>query len=322
MFCPNCGKPVKDGARFCGHCGARMDSEEEKNNVVYGAYDDYEDDNVDIGRSSRKRKSMWLLPLLIALLVLVGLGTAFAVVKFVPAFSDMLPWGQEKQAKDADADEDELERELEEAVEEDEADQKTAAQQKSAKKQQGKGEIAAKTDRETVPGKAADVTEEEPEDEDTAEAQISGASSYSAGTNVVPESSGQMRQTPVNSAGSSTASVGTAAAPVSSSAETAAANAYVGTTGTSADYVLPDSSSRALTAADLAGLSKDDLRLARNEIYARHGRIFTSEDLAAYFASKSWYRGTVSAANFSDNLLSQVEKDNIKLIKQLEEKLP
>lgn len=321
MFCPNCGKPVKDGARFCGHCGARMDSEEEKNNVVYGVYNDYEDDNDDIGRSSRVGKRMWLLPLLIALLVLVGLGTAFSVVKFVPAFSSMLPWGQEKQAKNADVDEDALERELEEAVEEDEADQKTAAQQKSAKKQQGKGEIAAKTDRETVPGKAADVTEEEPEEEDTAEAQMSGAVSYSAGTNVVPESGGQMRQTPVNSVGSSTASVGTAAAPGSSSAETAAANAYAGTTGTSADYVLPDSSSRALTAADLAGLSKDELRLARNEIYARHGRIFTSEDLAAYFASKSWYRGTVSAANFSDNLLSQVEKDNIKLIKQLEEKL-
>lgn len=74
---------------------------------------------------------------------------------------------------------------------------------------------------------------------------------------------------------------------------------------------------------DCIGMYQDNERycFALADGLGGHGRIFTSEDLAAYFASKSWYRGTVSAANFSDNLLSQVEKDNIKLIKQLEEKL-
>lgn len=24
MFCTNCGKPVKDGARFCSGCGAKL----------------------------------------------------------------------------------------------------------------------------------------------------------------------------------------------------------------------------------------------------------------------------------------------------------
>ena len=42
------------------------------------------------------------------------------------------------------------------------------------------------------------------------------------------------------------------------------------------------------------GLSKADLRLARNEILARHGRIFNSDDLKTYFEGKSWYSGTVA----------------------------
>lgn len=39
------------------------------------------------------------------------------------------------------------------------------------------------------------------------------------------------------------------------------------------EYVLPDSANRKLKKSDLKGLSKEELRIARNEIYARHGRI-------------------------------------------------
>lgn len=88
------------------------------------------------------------------------------------------------------------------------------------------------------------------------------------------------------------------------------------------DYVIPDSSSRLLTAADIAGLTKEQLRIARNEIYARHGRMFTTQELQDYFNGKSWYRGTVSAQSFSESMLSQLEKDNIKLIQERENALP
>ena len=37
------------------------------------------------------------------------------------------------------------------------------------------------------------------------------------------------------------------------------------------DYVIPDSSTRYLTNTDLTGLSEWQMRIARNEIYARHG---------------------------------------------------
>ena len=55
------------------------------------------------------------------------------------------------------------------------------------------------------------------------------------------------------------------------------------------EYILPDSDTRCLTEEDVTGLSEEEIRIALNEIYARHGRIFQSEDLNAYFASRSWY---------------------------------
>ncbi len=40
------------------------------------------------------------------------------------------------------------------------------------------------------------------------------------------------------------------------------------------DYIFPDSSSSYLTRSQVVALSGYDMYLARNEIYARHGRIF------------------------------------------------
>ena len=84
------------------------------------------------------------------------------------------------------------------------------------------------------------------------------------------------------------------------------------------DYILPESSTRPLTEADVAGLSASDLRIARNEIYARHGRKFKSQDLQDYFNSKGWYKGTIEPDNFKEEYLSALEKENIKLIEKHE----
>ena len=84
------------------------------------------------------------------------------------------------------------------------------------------------------------------------------------------------------------------------------------------DFVFPGSSSSYLTKSNLKGLSSSQLMIARNEIYARHGRKFDDPGLRAYFQSKSWYKGTVSPANFSDSVFNKYEKANIMLIKQYE----
>lgn len=86
-----------------------------------------------------------------------------------------------------------------------------------------------------------------------------------------------------------------------------------------AQYILPKSGTEKLTRADLEGLTKEQLRLARNEIYARHGMIFGVEDLDHYFATKSWYKPTISFADFDNKVeMSIVEEQNIILIQQVE----
>lgn len=102
------------------------------------------------------------------------------------------------------------------------------------------------------------------------------------------------------------------AAPVTA----AASPVYIAQSGSG--FVFPDSSSRYLTAAEVASHTKDELRIARNEIYARHGRKFTDPALQQYFNSQSWYRGVYDAGAFNDNWLSQLEKDNVKLISSYE----
>ncbi|WP_270816644.1 YARHG domain-containing protein [Hungatella effluvii] len=80
-------------------------------------------------------------------------------------------------------------------------------------------------------------------------------------------------------------------------------------------YILDFTNSRLVTNDDLAELTKEGLRLARNEIYARHGYVFNSQDLKDYFSEKLWYRPD---ASFNESQLSSVEKDNVARIKSYE----
>ena len=74
-----------------------------------------------------------------------------------------------------------------------------------------------------------------------------------------------------------------------------------------------------LSDVDFVGLSKEQLRIARNEIYAAHGRIFTSQDLIDYFNAKPWYQGTVPADQFDDSVLTETQKTNIAMIQLYED---
>ncbi len=80
------------------------------------------------------------------------------------------------------------------------------------------------------------------------------------------------------------------------------------------DFVLPDSSIRVLDKSELAGLSAEQCRIARNEIYAKHGRMFDDAGLQNYFNSCSWYHGIIPADRFSDTMLSDIEIQNRNLI--------
>jgi cytoskeletal protein RodZ len=86
----------------------------------------------------------------------------------------------------------------------------------------------------------------------------------------------------------------------------------------SSDYIIPDSSTRYLSNADLNSLSEWQIRIARNEIYARHGRIFNSEELISYFAEKSWYSPSISPEKFDNSYLNAIEIENLKFIANYE----
>lgn len=88
------------------------------------------------------------------------------------------------------------------------------------------------------------------------------------------------------------------------------------------DYILPNSNAAYLTQADLAGMTIQEINYAKNEIYARHGRRFKSQELTNYFTSKSWYQGTYDPddfdAHYSASVLNDYEKKNAELLRQVE----
>lgn len=87
------------------------------------------------------------------------------------------------------------------------------------------------------------------------------------------------------------------------------------------DFIIPDSSSREISKSELRGLSKHDLMLARNEIYARNGRLFDDDELQTYFNSKDWYDGYVKPKNFTESMLSSIERRNIDTIVNYEREM-
>ena len=80
------------------------------------------------------------------------------------------------------------------------------------------------------------------------------------------------------------------------------------------DYLIPDSNSRYLTDADIANMTPQQLNYARNEIYARHGRMFNSIELQQYFATRSWYHPTISADAFDDYVFNDFERTNVRTL--------
>ena len=68
----------------------------------------------------------------------------------------------------------------------------------------------------------------------------------------------------------------------------------------------------------LQGLSLHELRLLRNEVYARHGRMFRAEWLQQYFFFQPWY---APDDNFKDEQLSGNDKTNVETIVRFENKI-
>jgi hypothetical protein len=76
-------------------------------------------------------------------------------------------------------------------------------------------------------------------------------------------------------------------------------------------------STKPISRALLQGLFVEDVRKMRDEIYARHGKVFKDQWTQKYFASFDWYKAN---PNYSDASLSATEKGNLAVIAAYEKK--
>ncbi len=84
------------------------------------------------------------------------------------------------------------------------------------------------------------------------------------------------------------------------------------------EYMLAFSNTRKVTREDIVDLTPWELKVAKNEIYARHGRPFVHKDLACYFAKQSWY--SVDPA-YTEKSLSSLEVANAVFILSYEKEI-
>lgn len=94
---------------------------------------------------------------------------------------------------------------------------------------------------------------------------------------------------------------------------TASPTVAAATPGNTSGMIFPQSSTRMLSPAELQSLTPLKARLARNEIYARHGRRFVDPYLQKYFAAMSWYTPTTDEVD-----LSEIELANVAALRRLE----
>ena len=83
------------------------------------------------------------------------------------------------------------------------------------------------------------------------------------------------------------------------------------------DQLFPQTAERYFTAEDFADCPEDILVRAKNEIYARHGRMFLDREIYEYFLTRMWYEPTYAPEEFDESCLNEYEKANIELLVSL-----
>lgn len=83
----------------------------------------------------------------------------------------------------------------------------------------------------------------------------------------------------------------------------------------SALYLMPDSVDRYLEVSDIEGYSRDEIQMIINEIYAKHGREFHTQENIDYFSAQDWYEPVVGKSDEEiANEFNAYEKANVELL--------
>ncbi len=86
------------------------------------------------------------------------------------------------------------------------------------------------------------------------------------------------------------------------------------TTEPAENVVLFPSDTQLVTRADLEGRSREEVTLMINEIYARHGYIFTNASIKAHFEAQRWYTPVTGNISTVVSMLNDTEKANVAFI--------
>lgn len=81
--------------------------------------------------------------------------------------------------------------------------------------------------------------------------------------------------------------------------------------------LLPHSSDQLILPSEINDWLPDRLRIARNEIFARHGYQFEDDSLASWFEARDWYEAADGRIE-----LNETEASNVRLIQMVEESWP
>ncbi|WP_282014836.1 YARHG domain-containing protein [Marinifilum flexuosum] len=83
------------------------------------------------------------------------------------------------------------------------------------------------------------------------------------------------------------------------------------------NWITFQTTTKVFNETELFKLTKKELRIKRNQIFARYGYIFNSKDLMEYFSNKDWYNPRyIDVQHF----LINIDKENIDLILKIENK--
>ena len=63
-----------------------------------------------------------------------------------------------------------------------------------------------------------------------------------------------------------------------------------------------------LTEDDLYGMTKDDIQLLVNTIFAKHGYIFKTNEIQRFFESQYWYNSITNKTRSSDAVVARIQK--------------
>lgn len=341
MFCRNCGKEIKDGSSFCPYCGYHIAAA----NIVDNKKEQTEPEKVlDIKQQKKetkkaKRKAFFegyakyrriMRRASIAVIVL------WVIVEAIRAFIPQNTDGKETVDENPTVQATESETTAEQETSSEQADNSIDAEQNTENSQEEEETSENLTDfdwektfvRQNGPAASISVWSA---DENGIEFAVSvGASGYTAyvdlrdceayslDSQTYEYDYGDGYKLDIMEYESNTISVLEAGDSPFGISLTGIYVPEEEADYTTCEYVFPDSDVRELTLEDCTGLSAAECRIARNEIYARHGRLFQDEQLQGYFDCCSWYQGSIEPDNFSDDMLNEIEKRNLEVIGEYE----